>query len=136
VANHFPLWYKVGDLGYVEDVYYIPLDKVISKTVKEGDTLEKWWRMEGENPAQKKLYQLIFLTINDPSYYPKNFPEGFNLNEQDIKLIIGKKANFLNLDKSMEVLGEIGDYMPLEEVLKITDLKNNEGGLRNGVNRR
>jgi hypothetical protein len=79
----FPIWYKVGDLGYAEnkDAYLIRLNQVVSRTIKEGDALEKWWVMEGQDSAQKRLYQIIFLTINKPSFYPRDFSRYYNLKE-------------------------------------------------------
>jgi hypothetical protein len=139
VATCFPIWYKTGDLGYAEsvDAYDIPIDWVMSHTVKEGDTIDKYWEMEGQEPTLKDLKQRIILTINLPALYPKGFPKKFNLSQDDIILPKGKKINFADLNHDGRVFGEPGEYVPLEDALKITGLKDNYGELiRNGTNRR
>jgi hypothetical protein len=128
-ATFFVLYYKPGDIGYKEEIYPIHLDKVYSRVVKKNDTIEKWWVMEEGSYNTIKLAKLIFLTINKPEYYPKKFPEGFDLKNDDIQLIAGKPANFTDENGDGSILGEQGQLVPLEEVLKITSLKNSQGGL-------
>jgi hypothetical protein len=128
-ATFFLLYHKPGNLGYKEESYLIPLDKVYSRVVKKNDTIEKWWIMEGGSYDTIKLAKLIFLTINKPEYYPKKFPEEFDLETENIVLIAGKPANFVDINGDKIVLEEQGQLAPLEDVLKITSLKNNQGGL-------
>lgn len=135
----FPIWYKLGELGYADSIeaYNIPMNWIMSRTVQEEDTVDKWWEMEGQEPTLKDLKQRIILTINLPALYPKGFPKKFNLSQDDIILPKGKKINFADLNHDGRVLGEPGEYVPLEEVKKITGLKDNYGELiRNGTDRR
>jgi hypothetical protein len=137
IASYFPLYYPKGDIGYVEDVYNISMDWVISRETKQGDTLEKYLRMEGVSPAEIRLYQRVFLTINDSSYYPKGYDRKFEITEGDIILRIGKIANYEDLNRSGSIFGEPGTYLFVDGVKKITDQKNNYGELMlNGTNRR
>jgi hypothetical protein len=136
IGTYFPIYYYPGDLGYADKEYDISLDKVVSRTIKTEDTLEKYWIMEGGDPAEKRLYQTIFLTLNLPPFYPKGFNRKYNLKEEDIILPEGKKANFLDLNGDGKVLGEAAEPVKVKDALKITGLKNNWGELLYGPNRR
>jgi hypothetical protein len=136
-ASYFPLYYPKGDIGYVEDTYNISMDWIMSRETKQGDTLEKYLRMEGVSPAELRLYQRVFLTINDSSYYPKGYDRKFEITEGDIVLKIGKIANYEDLNRDDRIFGEPAPCLSRDEVKKITDQKNNYGELMtNGTNRR
>jgi hypothetical protein len=132
-ASFFPLYYPIGNLGYAEREYNISMDWIMSRKTKQGDSLEKYLRMEGVSPAEIRLYQRVFLTINNPSYYPKGYNKRFEITEGDLVLRIGKIANYEDKNRDGKVLGEPGTYLSADEVQKITDLKNNYGELLNGT---